>query len=141
MSNLERAQEWRKNAHCDVECDDCAGEFAALLDAAEARGRAEGKAEAQREDPVWTKLQDIALEIEAIRVERDALLRVARAAHVIEAALDWCDEMQECHFCTFGEPDDDGGDQPHNEECPLLDVDPVAFRAALAALNEKKENT
>lgn len=56
---------------------------------------------------------------------------VARAC-VIEL-LRRLDYFQACPLCDAGQPDDDGGDKPHDEECPLRDFNLTKDVEALRA--------
>lgn len=45
------------------------------------------------------------------------------AKKVLLAALANLEYFSHCDFCGAGEPDDDGGDKPHSDECPLFGFD------------------
>lgn len=60
----------------------------------------------------------------------------------LKEALEYIDYHSACPFCECGEPDDDGGDKPHTEECPFFEYDSTesvkSLRCILGGMPESK---
>lgn len=106
------------------------------------RFETEEDAKAAMSSAGWTGMCAVQLELGLAGTGRTSSRRspadVARA--LVLEVIRRIEFYQTCDYCEAGQPDDDGGDKEHDEECPLYGYDHTKDVEALRAWAKEKDN-